>query len=76
MTSDVVYLSAMEEAKHTIAQANAETNKDGTFAEEIISARRAGDFLMAPRDQITLMDVSPQAAGVGRRVADPVPRER
>ena len=60
VTSDVVYLSAMEEAKHTIAQANAETNKDGTFAEEIISARRAGDFLMAPRDQITLMDVSPK----------------
>ena len=60
VTSDVVYLSAMEEAKHTIAQANAETNKDGTFSEEIISARRAGDFLMAPRDQITLMDVSPK----------------
>ncbi|HUE80246.1 MAG TPA: DNA-directed RNA polymerase subunit beta [Sphingomicrobium sp.] len=60
VTDEVVYLSAMEEAKHTIAQANAELNKDGTFAEEIISARRSGDFLMAPRDQITLMDVSPK----------------
>ncbi|MBA3511726.1 DNA-directed RNA polymerase subunit beta [Sphingomonas sp.] len=60
VTDEVVYLSAMEEAKHTIAQANAELNKDGTFAEDIISARRAGDFLMAPRDQITLMDVSPK----------------
>jgi DNA-directed RNA polymerase subunit beta len=60
VTSEVVYLSAMEEAKHTIAQANAELNKDGTFAEDIISARRAGDFLMAPREQITLMDVSPK----------------
>ncbi len=60
VTSDVVYLSAMEEAKHTIAQANAELNADGTFGEEIVSARRAGDFLMAPRDQITLMDVSPK----------------
>ncbi len=60
VTTDVVYLSAMEEAKHTIAQANAEITKDGTFGEEIVSARRNGDFLMAPRDQITLMDVSPK----------------
>src|SRR3954452_6513079 len=60
VTDEVVYLSAMEEAKHTIAQANAEISKDGTFVEEIVSSRRAGDFLMAPRDQITLMDVSPK----------------
>jgi len=60
VTTDVVYLSAMEEAKHTIAQANAEITKSGTFAEEIISARRNGEFLIAPRDQITLMDVSPK----------------
>ena len=60
VTDEVIYLSAMEEAKHTIAQANAELNKDRTFAEEIVSARRNGDFLMAPRDQITLMDVSPK----------------
>jgi DNA-directed RNA polymerase subunit beta len=60
VTNEVVYLSAMEEAKHTIAQANAELNKDGTFGEDIISARRNGEFLIAPRDQITLMDVSPK----------------
>ncbi|MDQ4087025.1 MAG: DNA-directed RNA polymerase subunit beta [Pseudomonadota bacterium] len=60
VTSEVIYLSAMEEAKHTIAQANAELNDDGSFAEEIVSSRRAGDFLMAPRDTITLMDVSPK----------------
>jgi DNA-directed RNA polymerase subunit beta len=60
VTNDVVYLSAMEEAKHTIAQANAELDKSGGFVEEIVSSRRAGDFLMAPRDQITLMDVSPK----------------
>src|SRR4051812_19451603 len=57
---EVVYLSAMEEAKHTIAQANAELNKDRTFGEEIVSSRRAGEFLIAPREQITLMDVSPK----------------
>jgi DNA-directed RNA polymerase beta subunit len=60
VSSDVVYLSAMEEAKHTIAQANAELNKDGSFGEELISSRQAGEFLMSPRDNITLMDVSPK----------------
>ncbi|WP_395611904.1 DNA-directed RNA polymerase subunit beta [Allosphingosinicella sp.] len=60
VTKDVVYLSAMEEAKHTIAQANAELDKAGHFVEEIVSSRQAGEFLMAPRDIITLMDVSPK----------------
>jgi DNA-directed RNA polymerase subunit beta len=60
VTSDVVYLSAMEEAKHTIAQANAELNEDGSFNEDLISSREAGEFLMAPKAQITLMDVSPK----------------
>jgi DNA-directed RNA polymerase subunit beta len=61
VTDDVVYLSAMEEQKHTVAQANAELLEDKSFGEEIVSSRRAGDFLMAPRDQITLMDVSPSS---------------
>jgi DNA-directed RNA polymerase subunit beta len=60
VTTDVVYLSAMEESKHTVAQANADLNPDGSFIDELISAREAGEFLMAPRDQITLMDVSPK----------------
>jgi len=60
VTDEVVYLSAMEEAKHTIAQANAELDAKGGFQEEIVSSRRNGDFLMAPRDTITLMDVSPK----------------
>ena len=60
VTDDVVYLSAMEEQKHTVAQANAELTEDGSFVEEIVSSRQAGDFLMAQRDQITLMDVSPK----------------
>jgi DNA-directed RNA polymerase subunit beta len=60
VTNDVIYLSAMEEAKHTIAQANAELNDDRGFVEELVSAREAGEFLMAPRNHITLMDVSPK----------------
>ena len=60
VTNEVVYLSAMEEAKHTIAQANAEIDANLHFVEDLVSAREAGEFLMAPRDQITLMDVSPK----------------
>jgi len=60
VTQEVVYLSAMEEAKHTIAQANAELDSEGRFVEELISAREAGEFLMSPRENITLMDVSPK----------------
>lgn len=60
VTNDVVYLSAMEEQKHTVAQASAELNADGSFAEDLVSARQGGEFLMAMRDQITLMDVSPK----------------
>jgi DNA-directed RNA polymerase subunit beta len=60
VTDEVVYLSAMEEQKHTVAQASAETNADGSFVEELVSAREAGEFVMAPRDTVTLMDVSPK----------------
>ncbi|HVR89916.1 MAG TPA: DNA-directed RNA polymerase subunit beta [Novosphingobium sp.] len=60
VTGEVRYLSAMEEQKHVVAQASAELNKDGSFAEELISARDSGEFVMAPRDTVTLMDVSPK----------------
>ncbi len=60
VTDDVVYLSAMEEAKHTIAQASAELDENGGFSEELVSSRQAGEFLMALPDNVTLMDVSPK----------------
>ena len=60
VTGDVVYLSAMEEQKHTVAQASAGLNEDGSFAEELVSARQAGEFLMALPETVTLMDVSPK----------------
>ena len=60
VTKDVIYLSAMEEQKHTVAQASAETNGDGSFVEELVSARQNGEFVMAPREHVTLMDVSPK----------------
>ena len=60
VTGDVVYLSAMEEAKHTIAQASATLDGEGRFTEELVSSRQAGEFLNALPDTITLMDVSPK----------------
>ncbi|WP_374406760.1 DNA-directed RNA polymerase subunit beta [Pelagerythrobacter sp.] len=60
VTGDVTYLSAMEEQKHAVAQASAELNDDGSFVEELVSARQEGEFVMLPREQITLMDVSPK----------------
>ena len=60
VTNEVVYLSAMEEAKHTIAQASAELDAEGRFVEELVSSRQAGEFLMALPETITLMDVSPK----------------
>ncbi|HEX7709933.1 MAG TPA: DNA-directed RNA polymerase subunit beta [Sphingomonadaceae bacterium] len=60
VTKDVVYLSAMEEQKHAVAQASAELNDDGSFVEELVSARQNGEFVMIPREQVTLMDVSPK----------------
>ncbi|WP_459789023.1 DNA-directed RNA polymerase subunit beta [Alteriqipengyuania sp. 357] len=66
VTSEVIYLSAMEEQKHTVAQASAELDENGSFVEELVSARQSGDNLMAPRETITLMDVSPkQLVSVG-----------
>ena len=43
-----------------ISQASAELNEDGSFAEELVSARQAGEFLMALPETVTLMDVSPK----------------
>ena len=60
VTDEVTYLSAMEEAKHTIAQANAEIDAKGRFVAELVSCRANGEFVMAQPDNIDLMDVSPK----------------
>ena len=55
----IVYLSALDEEKHVIAQANAPIDESGKFSTEFVSARKAGEFVMARPEEITLMDVSP-----------------
>ena len=60
VTPDVIYLSAMEEEKYTVAQANTPLNDDGTFEPELIDCREAGEHHLKTPEQIDLMDVSPK----------------
>ena len=57
---NVVYLSAMEETKFTIAQANTKLNKNGKIIEELVSCRQNLNFLLAKPDIIDYIDVSPK----------------
>ena len=59
VTGEVVYLSAIEEGRYTIAQANAHL-ADGKFADELISCRKNGDFVMSTPEHIEYMDVAPK----------------
>ncbi len=60
VTDETVYLSAMEEGRFTIAQANAELDNRRRFVSDLISCRRGGDFVMARPEDIDYMDVSPK----------------
>ncbi|MGB6701971.1 DNA-directed RNA polymerase subunit beta, partial [Methyloceanibacter sp.] len=60
VTDEVVYLSAMEEARYIIAQANAKLAPNGTFTEELIVCRHAGDVELMPPEKVDLIDVSPK----------------
>ncbi|MCG5237983.1 DNA-directed RNA polymerase subunit beta [Xanthobacter oligotrophicus] len=60
VTDEVVYLSAMEEGKYYVAQANIPLDKDGRFEEDLIVCRHAGDVLLVAPDRVDFMDVSPK----------------
>ncbi|WP_092497621.1 DNA-directed RNA polymerase subunit beta [Faunimonas pinastri] len=60
VTDEVVYLSAMEESKYTVAQANVKLDEKGQFVEELVICRHQGDVSMIPRERVDLMDVSPK----------------
>jgi len=59
LTDKIVYLSAMEEEREVIAQANAMIDSNKKFAEEIVQVRKNNEFQRASKDEVTLMDVSP-----------------
>ncbi len=66
VTDDVQYMSATEEMRHTVAQANATLDEDGKFVNDLVSTRQSGDYTLAPRESVDLIDVSPkQLVSVG-----------
>ena len=60
VTEEVVYLSAMEEAKYHVGQANAIIDPSGALTEDLVVCRHAGDVVMTTRDRVDFMDVSPK----------------
>src|ERR1700750_2968409 len=60
VTDEVNYLSAMEEGRYTVAQANAPIDARGRFTEDLIVCRHAGDVTPLPPDKVDFMDVSPK----------------
>ncbi len=60
VTDEVVYMSATEEMKYTIAQANAKLDKDDVFQNELVSTRRFGDYMLYPSESVDYIDVSPK----------------
>ncbi len=59
VSDEVMYLSAIEEAKYIIAQANATIDKNGKLADELVSARQAGETLMVSPERVDFIDVAP-----------------
>jgi DNA-directed RNA polymerase subunit beta len=60
VTDEVIYLSAMDEGRYTIAQANVPVDAEGRITEELTTCRKAGDVFLQRTDQIDLIDVSPK----------------
>ena len=60
VTDEVVYLSADQEGKYIIAEANAEVRDDGTFVKDTIACRKAGEFEFHAPEDINFIDVSPK----------------
>jgi len=62
LTDEIVYLSAVEEARYNIAQANAAVNEKGELANELVNCRAgaARDATLMPREDVHFIDVSPK----------------
>ena len=58
-TREVRFLSAFEEKEHPIAQANAPLNEEGEYVNPMVTSRVEGEMMMVPREEIEMMDISP-----------------
>ena len=59
VTDDVTYLSAIEEGKYVIAQANARVNNKGKLIDDLVSCRYQNEFTLSPPDKIDYIDIAP-----------------
>jgi DNA-directed RNA polymerase subunit beta len=59
VTDEIEYLSAIEESKYVIAQANAELDAKSKFKDELVSCRYKNEFTLSAPDRIEYMDVAP-----------------
>ncbi len=59
VTNEIVYLSAIEEARYVIAQANAALNEDGSFKDDLVACRAAGETMLTAPSNVHFMDVAP-----------------
>ena len=60
VSDEVQYLSAIDEGNYTIAQANANLDRNGKFTDDLVSCRRGGEFVLALPETIGFIDVSPK----------------
>ena len=60
VVAEVQYMSAMDEGRYVIAQANSTLDKAGKFVDDRVSCRKAGDFVLVTPDLIEYIDVSPK----------------
>jgi DNA-directed RNA polymerase subunit beta len=59
VTTQIAYLSAIEEGKYVIAQANAPLDKAGKFTDELVSCRENGEFVLMSPERVQYMDIAP-----------------
>jgi len=60
VSDEVHYMSATEEMRHTVAQANARLDDAGNFINDLVSTRQSGEYMLAPRENVDFIDVSPK----------------
>jgi len=60
VTDEVQYMSATEEMRHTVAQANAKLDDQGRFINDLVSTRQSGDYMLQSNVNVDLIDVSPK----------------
>ncbi|MBI1954506.1 MAG: DNA-directed RNA polymerase subunit beta [Proteobacteria bacterium] len=60
VTKEVIYLTAMDESRHTIAQANVKLGKNNEILDDYVTCRKSGEFGIYPKSEVDLIDVSPK----------------